>query len=130
MISANELRIGNWVNVLHPFTNKWNPEKIKAKTILNLEENGKNSLMINNFSPIPITEEWLLKFGFGKDNEFDNHFIDNGSLKNEIIRIATDSNYFTIDLFGGQVFEIPNIKHIHQLQNLYFSLTGKELELK
>ena len=26
--------------------------------------------------------------------------------------------------------EIKNIKHLHQLQNLYFALTGKEIEIK
>jgi len=29
--------------------------------------------------------------------------------------------------FNGGRFEIPNIRYIHQVQNLYFTLTGKEL---
>ena len=130
MIQANELRIGNFLNserfgicqVITIYKNNFDVStegKHKKEWFLGLECN-----------PIPITEEWLLKFGFEKDEEFDNHFVDFGSLKQEIIRYAIDSNYFTIELFAGQVFEIENTKYIHQLQNLYFALIQKELELK
>ena len=127
-IKANELRIGNFI--------EYDGRIFQIDTIsnefptLNTDEFGIGVVDWNNIQPIPLTEEWLLNFGFGIDEEYDNTFIDNTSLKNEIIRVSIDSHYFTIDLFCGQVLEIPNIKYVHQLQNLYFALTGEELTIK
>jgi hypothetical protein len=107
---AQELRIGNWYdhNGIHrqvfpiTITEVWEAQRIWCK-------------------PIPLTEEWLLKLGGIK---------------------ATDS-------FGGYLFYYPNgngmriknnewstqhltvkVEFVHQLQNLYFSLTGEELIIK
>lgn len=127
-IKANELRIGNFI--------EYDGRIFQIDTIsnefptLNTDEFGIGVVDWNNIQPIPLTEEWLLNFGFGIDEEYDNTFIDNTSLKNEIIRVSIDSHYFTIELFCGQVLEIPNIKYVHQLQNLYFALTGEELTIK
>jgi hypothetical protein len=67
--------------------------------------------------PIPITEEWLVKLGFVRD-------------KTEI------AVYYFGDLeiqlpvyFKYKESHIHNIKYVHELQNLYFALTGKELEI-
>jgi hypothetical protein len=52
-----------------------------------------------------------------------------------------ESNVFMIDIdetlvgdnlefindYGGSIFEMSHIRYIHQVQNLYFTLTGKEL---
>lgn len=82
----------------------------------------------NGFEPIPLTGKWLLKFGFKK--YFDNN--------NESYFRINDDMFITADyyvyLMGDDAFEClklkRKIKYIHQLQNLYFSLTGKELTIK
>lgn len=70
--------------------------------------------------PIPLTEEWLLMFGFEKTSL---HYLK----KNGIIIFFLNNNEFC-ECFLGSI--IVKIKHIHQLQNLYFALTGEELTLK
>jgi hypothetical protein len=81
--------------------------------------------------PIPLTEEWLLKFGFEKN-------------ENSIYFLQMSSNhylYFNLDTNKGglatedtddsyEVIITDKLNEIHQLQNLYFALTGEELELK
>jgi hypothetical protein len=70
------------------------------------------------FKPIELTEEWLQKFGFHKVNGCFNF--------NKI-------NIFPCSDLEKKWFEYENdmeIKSVHQLQNVYFSLTGKELEIK
>jgi hypothetical protein len=64
---------------------------------------------------IPLTEEWLVTFGFEYIEEYKWWEIDWCN--------------FTIDLGGEYEFEFAfhPIKYVHQLQNLYFALTGKEL---
>jgi hypothetical protein len=74
--------------------------------------------------PIPITEEWLLKFGFEKTEWYFNSY-----------RLVIGNNDYAIliDLDGNcEVGDIITckIQYVHQLQNLYFALTGEELKQK
>ena len=77
--------------------------------------------------PIPLTEEWLLKFGF---NKFQGMFVK--TLRNGyqmmIDKTGTDSGNFR--LIANDINGITYFKHVHQLQNLYHSLTGEELTIK
>lgn len=73
-----------------------------------------------DFKPIPINEEWLLKLGLAKDR---NIYTKGWSY----LYYFEDSYSFGINVECG--IELRQIKHVHQLQNLYFALTGKELEV-
>ena len=74
------------------------------------------------FKPIPLTEEWLLKFGFTfyRENMYD--------IKDFTFLL----DRFTLWDYTGEerYFIACSINHVHQLQNLYFALTGEELEIK
>ena len=106
-MKATELRIGNYF------------EDIDGNhcqvTLLTFRQLHGSPTAINLIKPIPLTEEWLLKFGFIKSVVFymkgamNIEFIDNGCL------FGLDGEY--------EVF----IQHVHQLQNLYFALTNEEL---
>lgn len=67
--------------------------------------------------PIPITEEWLLKFGFEKEMSY---YI---SKESNIEFYLSNGNLYC-ELHGETVF---NIIYVHQLQNLHFALIGEEL---
>jgi len=58
-MKAEELRIGNYVRLMLNHSD-YNDIKIELPD-LNIIHN-KN--LRNEYSPIPLTEEWLLKFGF------------------------------------------------------------------
>lgn len=119
-MKGNELKIGNWIrcNNLSPM-----PEKV-----FQCQEVLKNSLTIvsQNFlniylEPILLTQEWLLKFGFETDNiEWWNGILSIGIYKDGLFFCPTGE----ISLRIGK-----EIQYVHQLQNLYFVLTGKELIL-
>lgn len=92
-----------------------------------LQENEVN-LESEDFliQPIPLTEEWLLDFGFelinndfyrSRNSELCLHWTVN---KNKMI-----PEYNQKRLVTGYDF-----KYVHQLQNLYFALTGEELTLQ
>jgi hypothetical protein len=76
----------------------------------------------NNYviKPIPITEEWLLKFGFKKHLTEDTYPTFAKNMLN-----WNDGILYLI----GYGF-INHINYLHQLQNLYFALTGVELIIK
>tara|TARA_R110000796_G_scaffold104011_2_gene213520 strand:- start:2008 stop:2259 length:252 start_codon:yes stop_codon:yes gene_type:complete len=71
------------------------------------------------YSPIPLTEQWLIDFGvlFGF-----NHL---GSWYE--IEMGLDGYHLRLCTGIGMSKYIGSINYVHQLQNLYFALTGIEL---
>jgi hypothetical protein len=116
-MEATELRIGNWVH-----TGSFHVPKLQGHHQY-LPEWHKYAF---KFDPIPLTEEWLERFGFEQMKLYtgDKCFVKekfcvlcDGQLKNYDLRLTFDSD---------QTIRIK-LDYVHQLQNLYFSLTGEEL---
>lgn len=85
---------------------------------------GYWSQLIQFIEPIPITEELILKCGFVKAGGF--YYTYNCSFTLNYDKFDDGSYNAT-----SQCNNIARgIKHLHQLQNLYFALNGKELEIK
>lgn len=75
--------------------------------------------------PVEITEEWLLKFGFEYDRF--NHTFCKG---NYCIHIKDGHfNFMNDPRCSAACYYLTTCKYVHQLQNLYFALTGEELQL-
>jgi hypothetical protein len=108
-MKASELRIGNYVQL----------EGLKRPIRVSIIDTTETSTD-TKAKPIPLTEEWLLKFGFKKD--FNGYYF--GLLSFSITR----NNEFMICVNDRPTETI--CYSVHQLQNLYFALTGKELTLK
>ena len=104
-MKATELRIGNLV---------WNdiqniPVKVNLKILAEQEiyyENDEKS-----WKPIPLTEEWLLKFGFKKEDEYWNY---------KGFKLWFEKGFYHINSEY-----LIHIDYVHQLQNLFFALTGE-----
>ena len=119
-MKATELRIGNYVN--------YECIALEIKELIYKIENGADIQVHQNhgfFKPITLTEQWLKDFGF-KDNKgalggWLSADINKPFVHRLIIR--SDFTYFT-DLSS---FTFIEVKYVHQLQNLYFALTEKEL---
>ena len=113
-MKAQELRIGNWGREITPSTNA--VVKVEQRHFESIE-NGEIDLF-----PIDLTEEWLLKFGFEKDN----HVFRLGIIA---IFIQKEFGHFEVNILHTDM-DNKICKHVHQLQNLYHSLTGEELTIK
>lgn len=78
---------------------------------------------------IPLTEDWLLKLGFEHDrNEYwmiEHEYIHFLIFVNSINKMI----YHFTDVERRQYHTTKEIKHVHQLQNLYFALTDEELTI-
>lgn len=104
-MEASELRIGNWV------FNKAHERKQLTEIYADCSV----------YDPIPLTDEWLERFGF--DVEYTN----GGWLRWQ------KGNFKLLDRrLPHPQYHNPeaSIEYVHQLQNLYFALTGQELEIK
>lgn len=82
--------------------------------------------------PIPLTEEWLLKFGFEKDGTMSgcyNYEFENIRILKSFINKDSDYSVCPIGV-SPSTLSIAKLKHVHQLQNLYHALTGEELTIQ
>lgn len=121
MIQANELRIGNWVY--------YEKDKCNVKISIGDFLYKENEY----FAPIPLTEEWLLRFGFDRELSLcDFSILLDENLDTKLMidlhdAVATTSIY---DCDEITITYIQDTLSVHQLQNLYFALTGEELTMK
>lgn len=122
MIQAHELRIGNYV--LLPDRK----DPVIVDQILRYEitvlETGR-FFNLKHVEPIALTTEWLTKFGFD--------LIESRKTKNTY---KSKDCAFPVYFFSDGVFSMLNPKwdvvltYVHQLQNLYFALTGEDLKIR
>ena len=118
-MKANEIRISNLI--------QWEDESeeiISIKSIIHdsdddyLVKFAGGSAQLAEFKPIPLTEEWLLKFGFEKLTK----------------RFRKEVNGYWYTVWDSGQFDVDNkaisfnCKYVHQLQNLYFDLTGEDIK--
>lgn len=115
MIKANEIRLGNYVVSIE-------------NNIYQIDEHDfeyTHNGCISDINPIPLTEEWLTKFGFVFGIELQD-FVKG---KHQFIELNCLCGYFSEnDIF--YYAEKTKLKYVHQLQNLYFAITGEELTIK
>lgn len=138
MIKANELRIGNLFKEYDsrgiPLETGWF-SKNGVSWVSTINHHGVNETsdmgssnvtQFKDMDPIDLTEEWLLKLGFTTDPKHHVLCYDLGLLSIELPNKFYSSGraYFNS---WAILNEMP--KHVHQLQNLYFALTGEELSL-
>lgn len=117
-MNARELRIGNYIKLQGVNT----PIKV---SIIDTTETSEQTTC----KPFIITKEWLLNFEFKEiKNKVD-------IFEKDRLRIwlsnSGQSLAYLIEEDTSNGHYIPcNLKYVHQLQNLYFVLTNKELIYK
>lgn len=136
MIQASDLRLGN---LIYDTEGKVNTVDLTALKYIS------DYAGIHQARPIPLTEEWLLKLGFEKGNR-------SGYLVDDPSDISFNYEINGLPFYGGLDFNIKhsvayfeshlsgsdgdreesitrNVGYVHELQNLYYSLTGNELKV-
>lgn len=121
-MEAKELRIGNWVR---GFIGEF---PISAHAINELDNNPDYEVL----KPVPLTGDRLVAFGVKKIN-------------NSMFRMGAITFQFHTDMSLEAMQErdikdgfriclngkfICNLFYIHEIQNLYYALTGEELTIK
>lgn len=114
-MDAKKLRIGNYV------IPKYASPDVDLYIDISAEELYKMDGKVYFFEPIPLTEQWLLDFGFEYGhNDYTIDF--------KLYFETNDGSWSELDVLYEEKY-IATIKYVHQLQNLYFALTGEELKL-
>lgn len=120
-MKASELRIGNLVDTKEH-------KSIVISSINSIIDeigyvwNNHNFgyYQLKTFQPIPLTEQWLLRFGFVKQHE--RFYV----LNDWVVEYREGTKLFN---FATEEYIDIIVKYVHQLQNLFFVLTGEELTL-
>lgn len=105
-MKVEELRIGNYVRHHGPIM------KLNIHDLYRFHDN------YIKLEPVELTEEYLIELGFKKLDHYS--FVKKGTF------IYKRKRGF---IYGSREREV-NIKSVHQLQNLFFSLTGTEIQFK
>lgn len=156
-MKAQELRLGNYFQDFE-LSNEGGGifqveqicynQKGKGRLIGVRFRNGSCWSCCDIIEPIPLNEEWLLKFGFdNKNNPTQTSFIHwikkiqtyNGSScffkiyqeKNKLnYKKNMEGKMIKEFMFFYKEMGVINLDYVHSLQNLYACLTNKELTLK
>jgi hypothetical protein len=132
-MGTNELRINNYVLFSEDST-VFIVNEVNESGLSVANEDEVTWIEIQEFEPIPLTEEWMVKFGM----ELYDGFSSTRVLR--LNRNPLDTSILTYNVVEGLLrFSnghnkgsdlIPYVKYVHQFQNLYFAITGKDLLIK
>jgi len=138
-MKITELRIGNYVKTtfskqrgkpiqINGIKSNFSGDYYSEVSSVKLEVWGD----IKRLKPIPLTKEWLLKFGFSCHDE-----CDEVGIIDSYYYITHKDRIFLRSLWGSEDYNLvvleetgTEVEHVHTLQNLYHALTGEELKLK
>lgn len=123
-MESKELRIGNLTYyTVHDNMDErksWNEvNTIDAEDLLAISKGAEG------YSPIPLTEEWLLRMGFYKVNHIHGYSFYSTKAKRGEIDPHISIYERRTEVRGSSV---NHCLFVHQVQNLYYCITGKELE--
>lgn len=133
-----ELMIGNTVNYQYEAYEVWsiinNSTATNEHYCVDLDSKSADkhlkAIDVNLISPIPLTEDILIRCGFENDIVFEGMVLDceNGCS----IGISTSENvcYFRGNIEPYLVDIVPEIAYLHKLQNLVKLLCNQKIELK
>lgn len=128
MIQANELRLGNLVNMYGGESTK--PTKLDALGLVHIYEHElKPEVLgwVKTVNPIPLTVQILEAAGFVDVNYKEGkEFIHTGGRFSVEIK---NGKFLVLSSIKQIFFSLCYVEHLHQLQNLFFALTGEELEI-
>lgn len=113
-MKAQELRLGNTISRMHDINDSV-IEIVDMFTIDWINRNPNNE----TYQPIPLTEDWLLKFGFEKS--------ETGFYTKGRFTYHPEYSWKILENWIKDWVGVTPIIYVHQLQNLYYALTGTEL---
>ena len=143
-MDARSLRISNLV-LFAEDQSVFTVKEISEEGLWVFNEDETTWIEIDQFEGIPLTEGWLLRMGFVRIKRTgrygDIYAISSGS--DSCYCLEKDWNDYPSYFVGIEYTDSPfkededktynfsfDMKHVHQLQNMYYALTGEELTIK
>lgn len=142
-MKVNELRIGNYVKFYDPINGTniykvYNIDDRGSVSRVSLNDKGQlASCTVKDIEPIELTGDILINIGFKKGyNEIYSKTIKDDFYEYSVSYQNIKDNKYSFVTYGYKNDELKrqirldNIQYLHELQNIFFSFTNKELEIK
>ena len=126
-MDVKELRIGNWITE----PNNEDKKPFQVWGLYHEEGNNKiNNLPVFYFKPVPLTEDVLRKVG-RLCNKKELYYLDefNDACESYNVQVFDKSTILNLS-DEAEDCECVEIKYVHELQNLLYYHTKRELEIK
>lgn len=120
-MTAKEFRIGNLVQEYDQIGSIRGLMKDRVFVSFN---GGNLETDYGCIEPIPLTDDWLINFGFDKSMCDGTALFD---LKKDNIPLFFNGDKNGYMEVVAEIQPQVRVRYVHQLQNLYFALTGTEL---
>lgn len=101
-----------------------------AITIFDTEDQSHTSTHSDNVKGIPITEELLDRFQPNRVVDYDANLSRDYRFDKMTIRFCNANGVSAFYRDRLKLGFIRELQYVHELQNLFFALTGQELEIK
>lgn len=130
MIQANEIKIGNrFIRELHNSHGlEYDHDFILTEEWMGKLFGDNVSIALQDLNPIPLSKEVLFAYGFEKENN--GWHINKPTSYTQPYFSLFDKNYGEGELslfLNGSDLPMPEIKYLHELQNLYYALTKTKI---
>jgi hypothetical protein len=139
-MKMTDLRIGNYVKFSDPIngTNIYKVCSIDDCGIVSLEDKEQlAACTVKDIEPIELTGDILINIGFKKGyNEIYFKTIKDDFYEYNVSYQNVSNNKYSFVAYGYKNGELKrkiildNIQYLHELQNVFFSFTNQELEIK
>lgn len=132
-MEASEIRLSNLVNIGMKDVNGQVISISKNEIHIKIDEFHYVKVKPSEVNPIPLTEEWLVKFGGergGKKGDDWNDKFFKFKFNNLDLFSCPISGVITLSRKDEDVRLDRYIEHVHTFQNLIYFLTGQELTIK
>lgn len=124
-MEINELRLGNWIECEDiTWPNGGGGDAVREMVQFQIDKHQMIRILrgSDDFDFITLTEDWFRRFGF--------------SVMKNIVTLPLNQTFTLVLMWNEKDSELSWVldttkhivlKHVHTLQNIYFSLTGEEL---
>jgi hypothetical protein len=113
-MKPNDLRVGNWIFDVEGYVYQIQGYEIYVN-------------LVEDYTPIPITNKWLERLGFERNKYYQNFRIKAGEYFNSIKYFEGEWCYNNDQSDAGCYF-VTTVQYVHELQNLYFAINKEELK--
>ena len=136
-MKANELRLNNYIKLRGNLCQIVSISGLISESVsaVMIDKHRERRHLYGEMQDIEgdeLTEEWLLKLGFNRSSYV-------SGFDNSVMIIYYEKSNLTICNWGDDKLIMSNafshglrieVVYVHELQNLYFALTGQELTIK
>lgn len=131
MVDGKELRLGNVVRCMHHLPIGFNTPAMVYSRVIEVRETTiettEGFFKFKDVGPVQITVEILTKCGVTRKSDHEFVFPKTHARRPDV-ELLEETGLYYLKNSNGEKYSIP-FEYLHQLQNLYYALTGSDFKI-